>query len=79
LISYADSSEPLPGLSLTSLHQEHGLISSSSGVPPYDRMPIGSRVRVFPNHVCLTVAPYEKYFVAKNKEVMAIWDKARGW
>jgi D-serine deaminase-like pyridoxal phosphate-dependent protein len=79
LISYADSSEPIPGLSLTSLHQEHGLISSSSGMPPYDRMPIGSRVRVFPNHVCLTVAPYEKYFVAKNNEMMATWDKARGW
>jgi D-serine deaminase-like pyridoxal phosphate-dependent protein len=79
LVSYADSLEPIPGLSLTSLHQEHGLISAREGPLPYDRMPVGARLRVLPNHVCLTVAPYDKYFVVKDDRVMATWVKARGW
>jgi len=79
LVSYADSLEPIPGLSLSSLHQEHGLISAHGRSLPYDQMPVGARLRVLPNHVCLTVAPYDKYFVLKDGRVMATWDKARGW
>jgi D-serine deaminase-like pyridoxal phosphate-dependent protein len=79
LVSYADSLEPIPGLSIASLHQEHGLISAHEGPLPYDQIPVGSRLRVLPNHVCLTVAPYDKYFVVKDDRLMATWAKARGW
>src|SRR4030095_7965647 len=36
-------------------NQEHGVIAAA--VPlPFDRLPVGARVRVAPNHVCLAAA-----------------------
>jgi D-serine deaminase-like pyridoxal phosphate-dependent protein len=37
-------------------------------------------VRILPNHVCMTAAPYERYNVVDGgDEVVAVWHKARGW
>jgi len=56
---------------LTSLSQEHGKLSAA--------LPIGSRVRVVPNHSCLTAAMYDRYHVLENGAVVDEWRPVRGW
>ena len=47
---------------------------------PFDRFPIGSRLRVLPNHVCMTAAMYGRYYVTEGgTEVVDEWDRVNGW
>jgi D-serine deaminase-like pyridoxal phosphate-dependent protein len=55
---------------LLSLSQEHGILS----VP----RPVGSRVRVLPNHSCLTAAQFDEYAVVRGEEVVDRWRIWRG-
>lgn len=67
-----------PGLFVRQLHQEHG---SLAGATPAlaARLPVGSRVRILPHHVCLTVAPYDRYHVVDGgAELVDIWPKLTG-
>jgi D-serine deaminase-like pyridoxal phosphate-dependent protein len=62
------------------VHQEHGLIAATEGEPPWDSLPIGAKVRVLPNHACLTVAPFDRYQVDRGDgQADEVWDKIRGW
>ena len=61
------------------VHQEHGEID---GVSPeaFARLPIGAKVRILPNHVCMTAAPYDHYLVVDGgSEIVDRWDKISGW
>lgn len=75
---------PLPGLCVEAVHQEHGRLAGAGGVP-FGVLPIGSRVRVLPNHVCMTAAMYDRYAVVDGSEkgdeqpVEAFWDRVNGW
>ncbi len=53
---------PIEGLAFTSANQEHGLIDCS-GLPEaeVDRFPIGTRLRILPNHACATGAQFPCY------------------
>lgn len=55
---------------LTSLSQEHGILS----VP----RPVGSRLRILPNHSCLTAAMFDEYAVVRGEEVVDRWKIWRG-
>jgi len=55
---------------LLSLSQEHGILS----VPRR----VGSRLRVLPNHSCLTVAQFDEYAVVRGEEVVDRWKIWRG-
>ncbi len=62
--------------------QEHGIIKvrpGSSGVLP--DLPIGSRVRVLPNHACATCAQHEAYSVVdgNGRDIIGNWPRMRGW
>lgn len=72
---------PIPGHRVAEVHQEHGLISGPDGAgPDWDRFPVGSKVRVLPNHACMTAASYAEYLVVDGSvEVEERWDKVRGW
>ena len=60
-------------------NQEHGVATSDLPIP-FDDLPIGTRVRVAPNHACLTAAAYERYHVVDGgDEVVAVWDRMNGW
>jgi D-serine deaminase-like pyridoxal phosphate-dependent protein len=68
------------GLSVIEMSQEHGRVGAPNGSLPYDRFPIGSLVRIFPGHVCHTVAPYDRYYVTSgDTAIIDTWDKASGW
>jgi D-serine deaminase-like pyridoxal phosphate-dependent protein len=61
------------------VHQEHGEID---GVSPeiFARLAIDAKVRVLPNHVCMTAAPYDHYLVVDGgSEIVDRWDKVSGW
>jgi D-serine deaminase-like pyridoxal phosphate-dependent protein len=72
----------LPPLHLfvAEVHQEHGQIAATEGELPWDDLPIGAKVRVLPNHVCLTAAPFDRYHVDRGEGLAKVqWEKIRGW
>jgi D-serine deaminase-like pyridoxal phosphate-dependent protein len=50
---------------LTGLSQEHGKLSRA--------LPVGTRVRILPNHSCLTVACFDEYCVVDGDTVVDRW------
>ena len=60
--------------------QEHGVVTSGQPMP-FAELPIGARVRVLPNHVCMTAASYNRYYVTDGvgTEIVDEWHKASGW
>lgn len=78
LVCDAVTLEPCGPLAVTVVHQEHGNVP----VPDdswFDRFPIGSLVRILPNHACLTCAAYASYDVLKGGEIIAQWPRTGGW
>jgi D-serine deaminase-like pyridoxal phosphate-dependent protein len=75
-----ESGEPSFGsLIVQRVNQEHGIVTASSALP-FDRLPVGARVRVLPNHACLTAAAYDHYAVVDGgDEVVAFWPRVNGW
>jgi len=73
---------PFPDLIVEDASQEHGIIKvrpgSSAALP---ELPIGSRVRILPNHACATGAQHEAYAVVEtgSRHVTAVWPRTRGW
>lgn len=67
-------------LGVTTVHQEHGQVGPAADVP-FSRLQIGTRVRVQPNHVCMTAAMYQDLFVVEGSgdEIVDVWDRANGW
>jgi D-serine deaminase-like pyridoxal phosphate-dependent protein len=60
-------------------NQEHGLIEAREGILDVSRFPLGSRVRILPNHACATAAAFDTYAVHDGNEVVAFWPRKNGW
>jgi D-serine deaminase-like pyridoxal phosphate-dependent protein len=78
LVCDATTLEPLETLTVVTVHQEHG------GVPVpdeswFERLPIGSVVRILPNHACLTCAAYISYDVLRGGVLTEAWPRTGGW
>jgi D-serine deaminase-like pyridoxal phosphate-dependent protein len=66
-------------LRVSRVSQEHGQVEGS-GYAPFDHLPIGSKVRVMPNHSCMTAAAYGHYDVIDGGiAVVDRWDRCNGW
>lgn len=63
---------------VTGVHQEHGTIQAAEPLP-FERMPIGSKVRILPNHACMTTAAHDRYIITEGSEVRGEWEKVGGW
>ncbi|MBT7942617.1 MAG: hypothetical protein HN719_04590, partial [Alphaproteobacteria bacterium] len=75
----ADTAEPIGDLFIESVHQEHGLVVGSAPLP-FDRLAVGAKVRVMPNHVCMTAAAYESYHVVDGgTDIIDTWGRCTGW
>ncbi len=58
--------------------QEHGQVALDPARPA--DLPVGSRVRIAPNHACHTAAAHDRYFVVDGDDVVvAIWPRINGW
>ena len=71
----------IDGLFVSSANQEHGIISARSGNKlKIEDFPIGTRLRILPNHACSTGAQHPKYVVVdRGLEIKEIWDRFYGW
>jgi D-serine deaminase-like pyridoxal phosphate-dependent protein len=72
---------PFPGEAIvTRVHQEHGEVRAGGDVPWFcARLPVGARVRVVPNHACLTAAAHARYHVLEGGRLTAIWERCNYW
>jgi D-serine deaminase-like pyridoxal phosphate-dependent protein len=68
-------------LYVAGVSQEHGLLALPGGAePPWDEFPVGGRVRIFPNHVCMTGAAHNSYRVTDESGNFAQkWGRVNGW
>ncbi len=66
-------------LKVASVHQEHGIVGCQSPIP-FEDFPIGARVRVLPNHACMTGAAHDVYhMIDGGTEIIARWPRCNGW
>jgi D-serine deaminase-like pyridoxal phosphate-dependent protein len=61
---------PSEDLRVTGVSQEHGVVSGA--------LPVGSLLRVLPNHSCLAVPNFDSYEVVRGDEVVDRWPIHRG-
>lgn len=67
-------------LIVVSANQEHGIFARRDGGSlDFGQYPIGSKVRILPNHACSTAAQYSEYKLIVNNECTAEWPRIRGW
>lgn len=76
------------GLIVSHATQEHGILSMRSCTDSPPDIPIGTRLRILPNHACSTAAQHDEYKVINVAQravsgdlppVDAIWSRVRGW
>jgi D-serine deaminase-like pyridoxal phosphate-dependent protein len=69
-------------LIMASANQEHGILARRDQ-KPLDPVhyPVGTLLRVLPNHACATAAQYDRYHVVvgAQSEVVAVWPRTGGW
>ena len=71
--------ETLGNCTIERAYQEHGVATSDHPLP-FDALPVGRRLRVAPNHACLTAAAYDRYYVVDGgEEIVAEYDRINGW
>ncbi|MEI7447576.1 MAG: DSD1 family PLP-dependent enzyme, partial [Burkholderiales bacterium] len=73
---------PLEGWLMTAANQEHGIVARAQGHEPdvAARFPVGTLLRVLPNHACATGAQHPAY-VALDAGAGAprTWPRFGGW
>ncbi|WP_307081382.1 DSD1 family PLP-dependent enzyme [Streptomyces canus] len=75
----------VPDLVMTAASQEHGTLTARDGAHLPD-LPIGTRLRILPNHACATAAQHHGYHVVDGARptagapvVPAFWSRVSGW
>lgn len=73
------SGRPLGGLHVAHVNQEHGFVESGAPID-FARHSIGSRLRVLPNHACITAAMHDAYHIIDGGHgVVAVWPRVNRW
>lgn len=71
----------LEGYILSSANQEHGVLSHEGKVDRNiaERFPVGTRLRILPNHACATGAQHPEYQVILPDGTIETWPRFYGW
>ena len=74
---------PARDMAVVACSQEHGFVGAEAPLP-YASLPVGARVRILPNHACITAAAYDRYYVVDSdldggKSVVDVYDRINGW
>jgi D-serine deaminase-like pyridoxal phosphate-dependent protein len=72
----------LDGWIVNSANQEHGIVEhrgGPGGVDVLERFPLGTRLRVLPNHACATAAQHAAYAVVDGAVLQHHWPRFNGW
>ena len=76
---------PIEGYLMTSANQEHGILSRAEVTGQevdHDiarRFPVGTQLRILPNHACATGAQFPEYHAVNGDEVGPTWSRFYGW
>ena len=75
---------PIPGCIVSGANQEHGIVSwrdpaGLAGVDIAQRLPVGTLLRILPNHACATAAQFGSYQVMTDDGAIADWPRFNGW
>ncbi|WP_323638778.1 DSD1 family PLP-dependent enzyme [Pectobacterium polonicum] len=72
---------PYHDLCVTITNQEHGIIALPAGRGfSVDHFPVGTRLRILPNHACATAAMHQHYQVLKShRNEQETWQRITGW
>lgn len=76
-----EEGEPIAGYVMTGANQEHGIVSRP-GAPDREiaqRFPVGTRLRILPNHACATGAQFPQYHALGEDGSVATWPRFYGW
>ncbi len=73
--------QPLGELIVADANQEHGVIRHRSDPLATPMLPIGTLLRILPNHACATGAQHDGYHVLRGTDatVHARWPRLNGW
>ncbi len=74
--------KPYPDLIMITANQEHGIISRRPGsTAAMPDLPLGTKLRILPNHACSTAAQYDGYVVVRegSNRTHGYWPRFRGW
>lgn len=72
---------PIEGYVLSGANQEHGILSLADGTATdiVERFPIGTRLRILPNHACATGAQFPEYHALAQDGSLRAWPRLHGW
>ena len=72
---------PLADLLVVSTNQEHGIVGRrGGGALDAAQYPVGTLLRVLPNHACATAAQHDRYHVVDGSaQIAAVWPRFSGW
>jgi len=75
------SGKPLPDLIVVDANQEHGIVAHRSGDPArLPDLPVGTLLRILPNHACATAAQHGRYQVLDGTgRIEGAWERFSGW
>ncbi|MFJ9818416.1 DSD1 family PLP-dependent enzyme [Streptomyces sp. NPDC101151] len=75
----------IPGLVMSAASQEHGTLTPRDGGSLPD-LPVGTRLRILPNHACATAAQHHGYHVVDGTQpegpapaIQGAWNRVSGW
>jgi D-serine deaminase-like pyridoxal phosphate-dependent protein len=77
----SEDGEPIVGYIIGATNQEHGTLYRADGVDHNiaERFPIGTRLRVLPNHACATGAQHPEYHAVQPNGDVQTWPRFYGW
>jgi len=71
---------PLADLVMVDANQEHGIVSHRTDAAATPMLPVGTLLRILPNHACATAAQHGAYtVVAGGADIEAQWPRFGGW
>ncbi len=73
---------PVDGFVLTGVNQEHGIVARDGHVTDADivrRFPVGTRLRILPNHACATGTQFSEYHAVAASGSPQTWRRFDGW
>jgi threo-3-hydroxy-D-aspartate ammonia-lyase len=72
--------QPLEGYLMHSANQEHGIIAGKDKAADIAaQFPLGTLLRIMPNHACATAAQFPEYQAIQGHQVLAMWPRFYGW
>ena len=73
---------PIADAIVTGANQEHGIIVVPNSADVVTDFPVGTLLRILPNHACATAAQFSSYHIVSSggsQNVTATWDVYGGW